>query len=238
VTTRRTRPGATGPESARNRAGRRRTTRAETQELRKRPPRRHWLRRPGRLALVVGSGLGAIVLVVALTVAISPAGGLPGMQAGPPPWSANATQLRARLASIGLVPKRMEGEVLHTHEHLDLFVDGRPVTVPANIGINTTQGFLSPLHTHDASGIIHVESPVLAIFTLGQVFDVWGVALSRSCLGGACQPAGEPLAAFVNGHSYGGNPRDIVLAAHEEICICVGSLPSSIPSSYAFPPGL
>ena len=82
------------------------------------------------------------------------------------------------------------------------------------------------------------ESPVVATFTLGQFFDVWGVALTPSCLGGACQNADATLAAFVNGQPYAGNPRDIVLSAHEEICLCVGALPATIPSSYAFPAGL
>ena len=34
----------------------------------------------------------------------------------------------------------------------------------------------------------------------------------------------------VNGQPYAANPRDIALSGHEEICICVGALPSTIPS--------
>jgi hypothetical protein len=32
----------------------------------------------------------------------------------------------------------------------------------------------SPLHTHDTSGIIHVESPTVRSFTLGEFVDLWG----------------------------------------------------------------
>jgi hypothetical protein len=42
---------------------------------------------------------------------------------------------------------------------------------------------------------------------------------------------------FVNGQSYRGNPRAVALAADEEICVGVGTLPAAIPSSYAFPAG-
>jgi hypothetical protein len=34
------------------------------------------------------------------------------------------------------------------------------VPVPAGIGIDPAVGF-APLHTHDASGVIHVESPTV-----------------------------------------------------------------------------
>jgi sulfur carrier protein ThiS len=33
---------------------------------------------------------------------------------------------------------------------------------------------MSPLHTHDSSGIIHVESLVERDYTLGEFLDVWG----------------------------------------------------------------
>jgi hypothetical protein len=190
--------------------------------------------------ITVAGGLFTIAVIVTLVLnsASSGAGGLPGLQSGPPPWSANSAQLRGRLAVIGLEPLTMEGAALHIHEHLDLFVDGRAVTIPANVGIDASQGFLAALHTHDTSGIIHVESPVVAGFTLGQFFDVWGVALTPSCLGGACQPVDTAISAFVDGQPYIGDPREIALTAHREICLCVGTLPSTIPASYSFPPGL
>ena len=76
---------------------------------------------------------------------------------------------------MGLPALTAEGEALHTHQHIDIYVDGQPVVVPAYIGINATEGFLSPIHTHDSTGIIHVESPTVRDFTLGEFFDVWGV---------------------------------------------------------------
>jgi sulfur carrier protein ThiS len=32
---------------------------------------------------------------------------------------------------------------------------------------------MSPLHTHDATGLIHVESNAAKNFTLGEFLDVW-----------------------------------------------------------------
>ena len=52
----------------------------------------------------------------------------------PPPWPNNVEWLQQRLRAIGLPALKAEGEVVHTHQHLDLFVDGERVPVPADIG--------------------------------------------------------------------------------------------------------
>jgi hypothetical protein len=61
---------------------------------------------------------------------------------------------------------------MHIHPHLTIFIDGKEKTVPAGIGIEATGDL--PLHTHDASGKIHVESPVVRTFCLEDFFAVWG----------------------------------------------------------------
>ncbi|MFL5914101.1 MAG: hypothetical protein ACJ752_00475 [Gaiellaceae bacterium] len=128
----------------------------------------------------------------------------------------------------------MEGTALHIHEHLDLFVSGRRVTVPALVGIDQQAGFLTELHTHDDSGIIHVESPVPRTFTLGQFFCEWGVKLSATCLG----RYRGPLSWWVNGVRMHGDPAQLVLRRHQEIAIAAGRPPVTVPRSYAFPTGL
>jgi hypothetical protein len=190
---------------------------------------------------VIASGavvLAALIVVVGVLLA---KGGLPGVQTGSPPWPPETTQLRARLTAIGLPALTAEGQVQHTHQHLDLYVDGHQVTIPADIGINRTVGFISPIHTHDATGIIHVESPVVRTFTLGEFFDVWGVRFDGHCVGGICDGGGRALTVFLNGQPYAGDPRSLVLAAHEEIVLAIGTpaqLPNPIPASYPFPSGL
>jgi hypothetical protein len=51
--------------------------------------------------------------------------------------------------------------------------------VPAGIGIKPPD-CIYWLHTHDISGIIHVESPDNRTFTLGQFFDIWGKKFNNS----------------------------------------------------------
>ncbi|MER3409313.1 MAG: hypothetical protein C4306_04220 [Thermoleophilia bacterium] len=166
---------------------------------------------------------------------------LPGLMTGPAPWPSNAALLRARLAAIGLPALRSEGLRLHTHQHLDLVVDGRLVPVPAGIGIDPRGRFIAELHTHDASGIIHVEAPRLRRFTLGEFFDVWGLRFSARCLGGYCARGARKVWVFVNGRRVLGDPRQIPLRQHDEIVVAYGtlaSIPKPIPRAFPFPPGL
>src|SRR5947207_730001 len=59
-----------------------------------------------------------------------------------------------------------EGAPLAQHDHvrLTVLVNGRPHVIPANVGV-TVAGEL-PLHTHDRSGTIHIESPQAHTFRL------------------------------------------------------------------------
>jgi hypothetical protein len=171
---------------------------------------------------------------------------LPGIQIGPTPWVAEESNLQARLSAIGFPALPQEALVLHIHQHIDIYVNGGKVTIPALIGIHEgtpQQGefFISPIHTHDSTGIIHVESPTHRDYTLGEFFDVWGVRFTSTCIGGYCNDGGKTLRVWANGHPVTGNPRQLTLTEHEEIVVAFGTdaqLPQPIPSSYGFPFGL
>src|SRR5690348_2649465 len=70
--------------------------------------------------------------------------------AAPVSWPA-PSDATAQAKAAGLPMLGQEGQVLHIHSHLDVFVDGKPVTVPAEIGIDLARQQISPLHTHDTS---------------------------------------------------------------------------------------
>jgi hypothetical protein len=161
---------------------------------------------------------------------------LVGVQTGPAPWNAALDTLPDRLKPLGLNALTNEGEVVHIHQHLDIYVNGKKVTVPSQIGIYDGQ-FLTELHTHDASGIMHVESPTKRTFDLAQFFGVWGVRLTPSCVGGYCKEL-TPWRLYVDGKPYQGDPRALELKAHQEIAIVIGTPPKVIPSKYKFPAGL
>ena len=92
------------------------------------------------------------------------------------------------------------------------------------------------MHTHASSGIVHIESDRRGRYTLGQLFDEWGVRFDRSCVGGYCATATNPLKVFVNGKRFLGDPNNIVLKNHQEFAIVYGKPPAKIPSSYNWGP--
>ncbi len=165
---------------------------------------------------------------------------LAGLQTGDAPWIAEVDNLAARLAAVRLPQMTMEGEALHIHQHLTMYVNGQPVGVPANIGINQRAGWLSAVHVHDDSGVIHVESPYVTTFTLGQFFDVWGVRFTNECIGGYCADDTKKLRLYVNGELYQGDLRTFALGARQELTIVFGTdaqVPKAISTSYHFPKG-
>ncbi len=92
------------------------------------------------------------------------------------------------------------------------------------------------LHTHDTDGFIHVEAPQAYDYTLGQLFGVWGLRLSKTCIGGLCAASGKPLRVWVNGHLFKSDPTRLVLDDHQEIAIVYGTPPDKIPKSHDFSP--
>jgi hypothetical protein len=162
---------------------------------------------------------------------------LPGILTTPPPWSNNTGKLQQRLRAIGLDPLTAEGQVLHIHQHLDLFDAGRHLTVPANVGIDASGRYLAALHTHDTTGIMHVESPTVVSYTLGQFFAVWGVRLDARCVGDLCAGGSKRLRVWVDGKPVAGDPTRIVLDEHQEIVLAYGTsaqVPDPLPKSYDF----
>jgi hypothetical protein len=132
----------------------------------------------------------------------------------------------------------MEYSTLHVHAHLSLFVNGVQAQIPALIGFAPAppNGCLYWLHTHDATGIIHVEAPQLAPaggsgYTLGLFFAIWGQPLDRNNVAGFK----GPVTAYVNGVKYDGDLDVIPLQAHQQITLEVGT-PVVPPPSYLFPP--
>jgi hypothetical protein len=206
--------------------------------------RRRRLRR-----IVIGAVCAAAAVVVAAVIVGVLAGGdggsaRPGSGRGVPAgalpsWSRpDDTADRARAIGLSVAP--MEGTARHFHTHLDILVDGRPVAVPAGLGIATSGQEMSELHTHDTTGVLHIEAPTTGKrYVLGQLFTEWGLRLDATDLGGLKAGGGRTLTAYVDGKGQSGDPADIELTPHREIALVYGSANARprVPSSYAFASG-
>jgi hypothetical protein len=239
----------------------RRPTKAELKRARVEAARQAMAREQRRSRnLRIGLWSGSIVVVlvaVAVVIALtrshgqSPAASAPATtgaapaasavgRAGSPPWGAPA-DASAAVAAAGLPMLGQEGTALHIHAHLDVIVNGAQAQVPAEVGIDQAQQKISPLHTHDTTGVIHIESPsATATFTLGEFFTEWQVSMSADHIGGLTNDATHHLKAYVNGKLQSGDPALIVLGAHDEIALVYGSDSQqvTVPSSYQWTNGL
>jgi hypothetical protein len=165
-----------------------------------------------------------------------PAAAEVGAKTTPPPWPPEYAHLAQRLDAMGL--PGLSEEIFHIHSLLHVYVNGQPVTVPANIGLDQSTGTYSPLHTHDTSGIIHMEADQTYPFTIGQVFAVWGVRFANDQLGPYKRRNGNQLQVYVDGKRVT-DPVDYVMHEHDDIVVGSGK-PGSFPISTAanFPSGL
>ena len=132
----------------------------------------------------------------------------------------------------GIACNSSEQVVYHVHTHLSVYVDGRLRPLPGGIGIvspvsqETTDGpFYSAsrcyywLHVHTQDGVIHIESPTLRTYTLGDFFDIWRQPLTSVQIASVT----GKLTVFVNGYRYSGSPRDVKLGSHVDIQVDVRS---------------
>jgi hypothetical protein len=154
----------------------------------------------------------------------------PGLQASTPaqglsqpPWRPEYDHLAERLKQIAIPPGGQEK--FHIHALLRIYVDGVLRPLPPNIGLDPARGIESSLHTHDSTGIIHMEAPHPYNYTLGEFFAVWGVKLGPAQVGGLKGLGGDQLHFYLNGRPVT-NPAALVLHRYDNIVIGYGSLNS------------
>ncbi|NUP52129.1 MAG: hypothetical protein HOW97_33125 [Catenulispora sp.] len=154
-------------------------------------------------------------------------------------WDRNPDQA-STAKKAGLPMLGNENLQVHYHAHLDVIVDGQKIPVPQYIGIDENAQTITALHTHDASGILHIESDKDTPFTLGQAFTEWGQPLSTTQVGPVAIGADKTVKLIVNGKEVSGDPAQYVLKAHDEVVVWVGAKDATpqVPSSYAFASGL
>jgi hypothetical protein len=157
---------------------------------------------------------------------------------GTPPLAANYTDIPAEGGSFGQqkwadgsVPgARGDGvecttsENYHLHGLVSIYQNGTRLAVPKNIGINTCT---YELHTHDATGVVHVEAPAQKRFTFGQFFTVWGQPLGASNVGGI---AGTVKFYVIENETVkpASEPADVEITAHRELAIVIGTPPAAL----------
>lgn len=135
--------------------------------------------------------------------------------------------------------KALDG-AFHHHIHLSLFVNGVQYAIPRGTGIKNPgkSNFIYHgdcfyfLHTHDETGIVHIEPPGDKVYGLHQYFDEWGMPLSTTNVAGYQ----GPVTVYINGVQENIDPKTIKFNPYDQITLEVGT-PLVTPPVYIFPPG-
>lgn len=110
----------------------------------------------------------------------------------------------------------------HIHAHVTMYVNGTKTPIPANVGIAPDGSCLYWLHTHDDSGVIHIEAPAGVSATFGNFLDIWGQRFQQ--LGYPSQLSDATgWQVYVNGKPFRGNFRTIPLQSHTLITLAYNS---------------
>ncbi len=95
------------------------------------------------------------------------------------------------------------GVILHIHVRLNIYIQGGRYPIPNNLG--NQPGCTKVLHTHadydppSEPAIIHVESPVVRSFSLGDFFHVWDQPFSSTQILSYTADATNSITMTVNG---------------------------------------
>jgi hypothetical protein len=178
-----------------------------------------------RNRIVLGVSIFAAVLVIAASVYLF-------AMRTPDDSSASAQGSNSAYPKVdNIICEANEQGNYHVHAHLSLYISGQQVPIPQNLGIATDQSCLYWLHTHDTSGVIHVEAPSKQTFVLGTFFKEWSevfpqlqypVQLSSS----------DGWKVYVNGKPYNGDFHKIELSAHTLITMAYQSPNAPVDSVY------
>lgn len=221
-----------------SKADRRRATQEKLAARRRAEDRR---RRRKRLVFVAGGSLllSALAVSLWLTTGSSDSGSTTpasesSLDRNPALLASTVRQADGKTVDGVGKSSAMEMTAYHIHSHLTVLVNGSRKVIPYGIGIvppyslQTAQDgkrFVSGgsgfyfLHTHDETGIIHVESPSPRQYTLGNFFHLWGQPLSSSLVG----PYKGTVIVYVDGKRFTGDPASITFKNHEEIQLDIGT---------------
>ena len=160
--------------------------------------------------------------------------------------------------NTGMLPPNGTG--YHVHTFVGIYFNGKEVALPDGLGFANPQGdgtfsgisnwtqyatmCYYEMHTHDASGLIHVESANAPVgfqhgakYTLGDFLAVWGITISPANFGplnglvtvytsGQFARGGPGTHGEIGSNNYSlyvGDPNAIGMYSHEVIWVLVGT---------------
>jgi hypothetical protein len=159
-------------------------------------------------------------------------------------------------------PCLAEVTTVHVHPYLQISINTGSgisnVTIPTAVGIldpQITNGLagggscFEPMHTHDSSGIIHIEAASVSNqYTLGAFFQIWQVTYGTVSFNGALRPivfnntdilgyktdSTHTLSLLIDGQNFTGTYGSLDLT-HYDYCSAQSTTPPCYPTAGGTP---
>jgi hypothetical protein len=150
------------------------------------------------------------------------------------PFSSTPTSDNPNYPAVdGIACQSSEQLAYHIHAHLTMYINGQPFALPSQIGIASDQSCYYWLHTHDTSGVIHIESPTQKTYTLGEFFQEWSTRFPQIQYPTELDSAAG-WQVYVDGKPYTGDFHNITLEAHKLITLAYNSPGIKPDTTYAW----
>ena len=165
-----------------------------------------------------------------------------------------SSQSNGQAVAAGIPCDQGEHTQVHYHAAVQIMYRGNITPLPANIGIAATSTSTTCfywLHVHAANkDVIHIESPASRTFTLGDFFTVWSTwsgtsqPLDATHVSSFTLTPDQKLVIYVDtgdgkgAQIYTGDPKKIVLRAHEVITLEIAPPAVTPPPPFVFTTGL
>ena len=134
---------------------------------------------------------------------------------------------------------------IHVHPYIRISILGTNVPIPAQIGFLKNGLCIEQIHTHDTSGIIHIElgqSDVNSNYTLSDLFRVWSASFPNVSFNGTSHPV-EFSNNDILGYKTDATHKVIVLVDNatvvngsgvplEQLDYCNSGIPDKTPPCY------
>jgi hypothetical protein len=178
---------------------------------------------------------GQFFLGIAIAVVAVAAFGFFALYKGSPSATASPTPQFPEGPRVGAVHCDQGASGYHVHAHLDIFRAGKREIIPAQSGSYTTHDCTYWMHSHDTSGVIHIEAAQKITPTLADWFTI--IKLTKGAAPNIAPDSGQTMKVWLNEKPYAGDPLKLVLVRHEDIAIELGP-PWVTPQKYGYPGGL
>lgn len=134
----------------------------------------------------------------------------------------------------GVYCNQLEHTQYHIHVHLSIWINGQSVPVPQGVGIASDQSCFYWLHTHDGTGVVHIEAPQTSSLNLGNFLDVWGQKFSQMGYKDQLSSSAD-WTIYVNGKQITGGFNKVVFQEHMLITIAYNSPNVKPDTTFSWP---